>query len=323
MQDGPAQEWGGRPQRRLLLPSAVPTDSFAQVGFIGLGIMGQPMALNLARAGTPLVVWNRSRAKCDVLARAGAAVAQEPGEVFARCETVILMLRDAAAVDAVLGRGGAAFHGRVHQRTLIDMGTPSPAYSKSLEADVRAAGGRFVEAPVSGSRKPAETGQLVAMLAGEGGVVESVRPLLAPMCRAAIVCGGVPDALLMKLAVNLFMIAMVTGLAEAVHFAERRGLDLARLVAVLEQSPMASDVSRTKAAKLVAKDFSAQASIANVLENVHLIADAARETGVASPLLDVCLALYGETDALRLGSEDMVAVIRAMERRTARARQGK
>lgn len=292
-------------------------DSPAPVGFIGLGIMGQPMALNLARAGTPLIVWNRSRAKCDALAQAGAAVAQDVAEVFARCQTVILMLRDASAIDAVLGRGGGVFHDRVHGRTLIDMGTPPPAYSKALEADVRAAGGRFVEAPVSGSLKPAETGQLVAMVAGEPGVVESVRPLLAPMCRAAIECGSVPDALLMKLAVNLFMIAMVTGLAEAVHFAQRRGLDLARLVAVLEQSPMASDVSRVKVAKLVAKDFSAQASIANVLENVRLIEDAARETGVASPLLDVCLALYGETDALGLGRDDMIAVIRAMERRTA------
>jgi 3-hydroxyisobutyrate dehydrogenase len=291
----------------------------APIGFIGLGIMGQPMALNLARAGTTLLVWNRSPAKYDLLARAGAAVAKEPAEVFARCETVILMLRDAAALDAVLGRGGRAFQDRVHARTLIDMGTPAPGYSKSLEADVRAAGGRFVEAPVSGSRKPAETGELVAMLAGEPGAVESARALLAPMCRAAIDCGSVPNALLTKLAVNLFMIAMVTGLAEAVHFAERRGLDVARLVAVLDASPMASDVSRLKVSKLVARDFSAQASIANVLENVQLIADAARETGVASPLLDVCLALYGETDGLGLGREDMVAVIRAIERRSAAA----
>jgi 3-hydroxyisobutyrate dehydrogenase len=96
-----------------------------------------------------------------------------------------------------------------------------------------------------------------------------------------------------------------------------RGLDLAQLVAVPDAGPMASDVSRVKAAKLVAQDFAVQAAISNVLENVRLIAEAAREAGIASPLLDVCHALYGEIQALGLGGADMVAVIRAIEQRTA------
>jgi 3-hydroxyisobutyrate dehydrogenase len=289
----------------------------APVGFIGLGAMGEPMALNLVKARTPLLVWNRSPAKCDVLARAGAAVAKDAGEVFARCEVAILMLVDGAAMDSVLARGAPGFGDRIKGRTLVNMATTPPSYSKALEADVRSGGGGYVEAPVSGSRKPAEAGQLVAMLAGEPEGVASVRPLLAPMCRAAIDCGPVPNALFMKLAVNLFMTAMVTGLAEAAHFAQRHGLDLARLVAVLDAGPMASDVSRVKGAKLLAQDFSVQAAISNVLENVRLIAGAAREAGIASPLLDVCHALYGETQALGLGGADMVAVIRAIEQRTA------
>ena len=201
---------------------------------------------------------------------------------------------------------------------MISMATTSPGYSKALEVDVRAGGGRYVEAPVSGSRKPAEEGKLVAMLAGEADDVASVRALLAPMCRNAIACGPVPSALYMKLAVNLFMTAMVTGLAEAAHFAERHGLDVARLAAVLEAGPMASDVSRVKGMKLVAGDFSVQASIANVLENVGLIARAARDAGIASPLIDVCHALYGETNAQGLGGADMIAVIRAIEERSSR-----
>ena len=289
---------------------------FAAVGFIGLGNMGEPMARNLLIAGTPLVVWNRSRSKCAILAEAGAAVAKDPAEVFARCDAVILMLVDGAAMDAVLARGERAFEHRVKGRTLINMATTAPIYSGALETDVRAEGGHYVEAPVSGSRKPAEAGQLVAMLAGEPEDVASVRPLLAPMCREAIVCGAVPNALLMKLAVNLFMTAMVTGLAEAVHFAERHGLGLDQLVAVLDAGPMSSDVSRVKAAKLVARDFAAQAAISNVLENVRLIAGAVREAGIASPLIDACRALYGETEALGLGGADMIAVIRAIERRT-------
>jgi 3-hydroxyisobutyrate dehydrogenase len=286
------------------------------VGFIGLGTMGEPMALNLAKAGVPLLVWNRSPAKYGLLAEAGATVAKDAADVFARCEVVILMLADGAAMDIVLARGEAAFGGRVKGRTLINMATIAPAYSKALEADVLAEGGRYVEAPVSGSRKPAEAGQLVAMLAGEPEEVASLRPLLAPMCREAIACGRVPNALFMKLAVNLFLITMVTGLVEAVHFAERYGLDIAQFIAVLDAGPMASDVSRVKAAKTVARDFAVQGAISNVLENNRLIAEAAREAGIASPLLDVCHSLYQETQALGLGGDDMIAVIRAIEQRT-------
>jgi 3-hydroxyisobutyrate dehydrogenase len=287
------------------------------VGFIGLGVMGLPMALNLVRAGTPLRVWNRSPSKCGVLAEAGAAVGKDPAEVFARSEVVILMLVDGAAMDTVLARSEPAFGDRVKGRTLINMATTAPSYSKALEADIRAEGGRYVEAPVSGSRKPAEAGQLVAMLAGKPEDVASVRSLFTQMCRDAIACGPVPNALLMKLAVNLFLITMVTGLVEAVHFAECHRLDLAQLVAVLDAGPMASDVSRVKAAKLVAQDFAVQASISNVLENNRLVAEAVREAGIASPLLDVCHTLYSETQALGLAAADMIAVIRAIEQRTA------
>ena len=290
------------------------------VGFIGLGAMGEPMALRLAKAGTPLLVWNRSPAKCGILAAAGAAVARDPAELLERCAVAILMLADGAALDAVLERGTPAFEQRVAGRTLINMATTAPGHSRALEADIRAAGGRYVEAPVSGSRKPAETGQLVAMLAGEPVDVETARALLAPMCRDMVACGPVPGALLMKLAVNLFLITMVTGLVEAVHFAERHGLDLARLAAILDAGPMASEVSRAKAAKLIARDFGVQAAIANVLENNRLIAAAAREAGIASPLLDACHALYRETQALGLGGADMVAVLRAIEQRTAACR---
>jgi 3-hydroxyisobutyrate dehydrogenase len=289
------------------------------VGFIGLGTMGEPMALNLLNAGTPLLVWNRSPAKCRILADATASIAKHPAEVFERCEVVILMLADGAAMDAVVARADSAFGNRVKGRTLINMATTAPSYSKALEADVRAHGGRYVEAPVSGSRKPAEAGQLIAMLAGEPKDVTSIRSLLSPMCRDAISCGPVPNALFMKLAVNVFLITMVTGLVEAVHFAERHGLELAHLVAVLDAGPMASDVSRAKVAKLVARDFSVQAAISNVLENARLTAAAARDARIASPLLDVCHSLYRETNALALGNSDMVAVIHALEQRTAAA----
>ncbi|GAA2869362.1 NAD(P)-dependent oxidoreductase [Streptosporangium fragile] len=286
------------------------------IGFIGLGLMGQPMALNLARAGMPLVVWNRTADRSETPRAAGAEVAADPAEVFRRARVVFLMLADGAAIDSVLGRGTPRFGQNVARRVIVHMGTTSPAYSSALEADILAAGGDYVEAPVSGSRGPAEAGRLVAMLAGRPAAVEEVRPLLRPMCHETIVCGPVPAALLMKLSVNLFLITMVTGLAEAVHFADRHGLDLRLLLDVLGSGPMASDVSRVKALKLVERDFTAQASIADVLKNNRLIAEAARQSGVAAPLLDVCHALFGETLALGYGRSDMVTVVRAIEART-------
>ncbi|WP_086793689.1 NAD(P)-dependent oxidoreductase [Streptomyces thermovulgaris] len=287
------------------------------IGFIGLGVMGQPMALRLARSGTPLVVWNRTASRTAPLRAAGAEAAADPGEVFARADVVFLMLADDRATDAVLGRGGPDFAARVAGRVVVHMGTTSPAYSRALEADVRAAGGSYVEAPVSGSRVPAENGRLVAMLAGEERAVETVRPLLAPLCQETFVCGPVPDALLMKLSVNLFLITLVTGLTEAFHFAERQGLDRRLLLDVLDAGPMASPVSRMKAPKLLAGDFEVQAAVLDVLKNNRLIAEAARASGTASPLLDVCHALFEETVSLGHGGEDMVAVLRAIEARTA------
>jgi 3-hydroxyisobutyrate dehydrogenase len=286
------------------------------IGFIGLGVMGQPMALNLVRAGTRLTVWNRSADRTGPLRAAGARIAASPADLFARTRIVILMLYDGAAIDTVLGRGTPAFDAHVAGHVIVQMGTTSPGYSRHLEADIRAAGGSYVEAPVSGSVKPAEAGQLVAMLAGDEEYVEEIRPLLEPMCRQTVPCGAVPNALLMKLATNHFLIPMVTGLAEAIHFADRHGLDMHQLLAVLDAGPMASSVSRVKAAKLAAHDFTVQAAITDVQKNVRLVTEASRKAGLASPLLDVCEALYGEAAALGYGQSDMVAVIHAIAARS-------
>ena len=287
------------------------------IGFIGLGVMGTPMALNLARAGTPLVVWSRSGGSFDALRAAGARVADNMDAVYAQCRTVVLMLANDAAIDATLGRGTTDFAARVNGHVIVNMGTTSTDFSRQLGADIQAAGGRYVEAPVSGSRKPAEAGQLVVMLAGDPDDVAAIRTLVQPLCRDSFVCGAVPSALAMKLAVNLFLITMVTGLTESVHFAERQGIDLALFADVLNAGPMASDVSRVKLGKLVTQDFSVQAAITDVLKNSRLVAEAARSAGIASPLLDASHALYGETEAQGLGTSDMVAVIRAIEQRTA------
>lgn len=152
------------------------------------------------------------------------------------------------------------------------------------------------------------------MLAGDPAVLKMVEPLLAPMTAATFRCAEVPKALETKLAVNVFLIAMVTGLAEAVSFAEHRALDLATLRAILAAGPMSSAVSRIKLEKLVTGDLSPQASITDVLCNNRLIFNAA-PTRDSMPLLAQCAELYAEAEALGLGSADMAGVIEAIRRR--------
>lgn len=287
-----------------------------KIGFIGIGVMGEPMALNLLKAGTPLVVWNRSPQKCESLRLAGARVASSLAALFAETKTVILMLATEAAVDAVLDRGSPDFAARVGGHTIIHMGTVSAEFSRSFDADIRASGGRYVEAPVSGSRKPAELGQLVAMLAGDRAIVDEVSPLLAPMCHKTTYCGDVPKALLMKFATNAFLIPLIASLAEAFHLADQYGLDRQQFLAVINGGQMASAISRVKAEKLAVGDFDVQAAVSDVLKNNHLAAGTAHAHGVASPLLDLCAELFGEAEALGLGQQDAVAVVRALEART-------
>jgi 3-hydroxyisobutyrate dehydrogenase len=288
-----------------------------KVGFIGLGNMGFAMALNLARSGIELVVWNRTAGKIEALSGEGVTIqaAQSAAEVFASTPVTILMLANGAAIDAVLERSTPAFAELVRGRTVVHMGTTSPEYSKALETDIIAAGGAYVEAPVSGSRVPAEQGKLVGMVAGEAHAVSLVQPLLQPMCAQTFVCGAVPLALRMKLSVNLFLITMVTGLAEATHFAEQNGVDLSVFRAIVDAGPMASKVSTIKLAKMVDKNYSVQAAISDVLMNTRLIYDAAREGGINSPLLDICRDLFARTEELGHGKADMAAVILALSNR--------
>jgi 3-hydroxyisobutyrate dehydrogenase len=278
--------------------------------------MGLPMALNMARAGTPLVVWNRSPGKADLVAHAGATVASSPAQVLRDARTVFLMLANGAAIDEVLERGTPRFAQMVAGRTLVHMGTTAASYSERLSADTTSAGGRYVEAPVSGSRRPAEAGQLVGMVAGPDAAVDEVLPLLAPLCSTTVTCGQVPNATRMKLAVNLFLITQVTGLAEAFHFAEKHGLDLETFRSVLDSGPMASSVSRIKLEKLVRGDFETQASISDVHYNSRLVAEAASRARMSSPVIDTCRDLFAEAERLGHGRADMVAVLRALEART-------
>lgn len=282
------------------------------IGFVGLGHMGEPMALNLLHSGQPVLAWSRSKAKYPLIRETGGQVADTSDEVFARTKIVLMMLANGQAIDEVVGRHTERFAANVSGHVLVHMGTTAPSYSEELASAIRAAGGEYVEAPVSGSRKPAEAGELIGMLAGAPDVVDQVRPLLEPMTLKSVNCGEVPNALRMKLAVNLFLITQVASLAEAFNFARVHGLNLEVFRDVLDSGPMASSVSRIKLAKLVESDFAVQAALRDVHYNCRLISEAVSQANLTSPLMTASTDLFRVAEDLGHGHEDMAAVINAL-----------
>lgn len=282
------------------------------VGFIGLGIMGSAIAARLQKK-VPIVVWNRTPSACVPLELSGATSAATAAEVFDRTRIVFLMLADERAIDSVLQFDGSIpFAGR----TVVVMSTVAPHYSAQLARRVDAAGGHYVEAPVSGSRQPALEGTLVSMIAGDESALDRVEPLIQLFSSSVFRCGPVPAALMTKLAVNTFLVTLVTGLAESFHFAETNGVDLEILRNVLDTGPMASAVSRAKTEKLALQDWAPHAAIPDVLKNSRLIGEQARRAAVSSPLIDVCSELYAEAANLGHTGDDMIAVIAALRKRS-------
>lgn len=279
------------------------------IGFIGIGTMGLPMAHRLLSAGVALHVWNRTAGRCTPLMARGAVEASSVDALFEACEVVMAMLLDQDAVDAALGRGLPVFGKRMRNRTLVLLGTTSAGYSVALEADVRRHGGRYVEAPVSGSRGPAEDGELIGMLAGDPSDIENVEQWLRPLCRKTVRCGAVPSALRLKLAVNHYLIVMVAALAEAVQAAGASGVELEVFRDVLDAGPMASAVSRAKLHKLVTGDFSAQAAIGDVAKIAELVRQQALDTDADAPLIEVTARMFAAARAHGLSDLDMAAVL--------------
>lgn len=286
-----------------------------RLGFVGLGAMGRPMAKCLARAGHRPLLWARAPGAAAEILSLGADLAPDIDTLCDRSATICTMLADAAALDAVFGRRTPAFAARLSGKTLVQMGTTAPGYSKALGADIHAAGGRYVELPVSGSTGPAAAGELVAMAAGDPADIARIAPLVDPMIASLIPCGAPPKALQMKLAVNTYLTGLVGGLVEAVDFAEASDLDLDTLRQILEAGPMNNAVMRMKLPKLIDADHSPQGSVRQALNNLVMITEAGAEVGATMPVNTSLRALYEAGQAAGLADKDMVAIIEILRAR--------
>jgi len=224
-------------------------------GFLGLGIMGGPMALNLLRTGAELRVWNRTRDKCRELEKAGAVVCNSAAEVCAGADITFAMLADpAAARDVFLGPDGAlAGLGPGHD--YVDMSTVDAGTSCELAAEAARAGARFLEAPVSGSKKPAEEGTLVILAAGDETLYADAAAALEAMGKKRVFLGDVGQGARMKLVVNMIMGGMMTAFGEGLALAGRGGLDPAVLLEVLDAGALANPMFRIKGPVVASGQF--------------------------------------------------------------------
>ncbi|KAL3451348.1 putative NAD binding NADP oxidoreductase coenzyme F420-dependent [Aspergillus insuetus] len=279
-------------------------------GFIGLGVMGVPMARNLGRH-FPLTVWNRSPSKYALLKETGVqiAIGETPAKVVAQSDIIFVMLFNALAFDSILT---PEFYHALRGKTLVNTSSVGVEFNKSLSEKIQAAGGTFLEMPVSGSKVPAEQGQLVGLMAGDPHVADRIRPFVKPLTKSAVYCGPIGSGLKAKYAVNTLLITLTVGLSESVNLARAQGLDLEAFEQVLEACPMASAYSKLKVAKIRDNDWSAQASLKDCYNSTQLIQSAAAAAETRSPLMEACGKLYKEAMDAGLGEEDMISILKTV-----------
>jgi len=210
------------------------------IGFIGLGHMGLPMAGRLAASGAPLTVWNRTAGKAAPLVAAGATLAESPAGLAAVCDVVITMLADAAAVRSVLAGDGGVLAACRDGAVVIDMSTTGPRAARELAAEAARHGASFLDVPVSGSTALAAAGTLTALAGGSPAAFERVRPVLAELSQRQLYLGPAGSGAAMKLAVNIIIAATNQSVAEALALAEESGIDRARAYETLTASAVAS-----------------------------------------------------------------------------------
>jgi 3-hydroxyisobutyrate dehydrogenase len=284
------------------------------VGLAGLGTMGLPIARRLLGAGIDLGVWNRSPGPAAALANEGARVAESFETLLRDHDVVLLMLFNEAAADAVLRREGEALGVDVAGKLIVQMGTTALDHSQALRCAITANGGRYVEAPISGSRIPAERGELVAMMAGDAADKAQIGPLFERFTRTVVDCGEVPQALAMKFASNFLLGPLMVGLVDATAFARRAGLDMDLFAEVLLNGQMASPIVSAKLTKLLAEDYSPHAAVNNVIQVADATLEAGQALGLDRSLLRHCRERVIEAIDAGLGAEDMVALEKLLRR---------
>lgn len=290
------------------------------VGLIGLGLMGGPMGQNLLKAGFPLVVWNRTKAKADDLVREGAKLGADPHEVAAQADVLITIVSDPAALEEVLfGSGGGKNNRGAMQAlrkgsTLIDSSTVSPELARRVAAACAERGVNFLDAPVTGGTWGAKKGELVFMIGGKAEVLERVRPVLEAVGKKLLLLGPNGAGQTVKLGMNLLLALQVDAFAEALALVTAAGVPAEKLMEVLQSSMARSGVLDVKAPMMVKGEFPASFPLRLMQKDVRLALELARDRGVMLPCGAAAYATYSSVMNASTDDPDFSAVARFWKR---------
>jgi 3-hydroxyisobutyrate dehydrogenase-like beta-hydroxyacid dehydrogenase len=284
-----------------------------KIGFMGLGIMGAPMAANLLKAGYPVMVYNRSPEKAEPLVKAGASLASHPKALARAADVIIAMVTGPEALADLLwgpdGAGGAFSHSKV----FINMSSVPPRYTREMAQELELSGVTFIDAPVSGTKKPAEDGTLVILAAGPRDKVKGLEPVFLAMGKKVIYCGAAGQGSMMKMFINLLLGVMMEGFAEALNFGRLGGLDMDAMLETAFSGAMNSPMFQVKAPLIKENHYPAAFPLKHLAKDCKFVVDTAFELGAPVPVGQVLLHLYRLGVAQGWGDEDISAIARVVD----------
>ncbi|HTC42004.1 MAG TPA: NAD(P)-dependent oxidoreductase [Candidatus Acidoferrales bacterium] len=285
-----------------------------KIGFIGLGLMGRPMAMNLLKAGHSLTIWNRTAARADELVAAGAVLAKTPRAVAEKSDVLISIVSDPQALESVLwgqeGKQDGALGGLKKGSVYIDSSTVSPTLVKKISAACDERGVRFLDAPVTGGDWGAREGNLVFMIGGEAETLKEVEPILGVMGKKWFHLGPNGAGQTIKLAMNAILALEVGAVAEAIGLVTRAGLAGEQLLEVLQASMGRSGLLDLKTPLMLKGDFKPSFPLRLMHKDLGLALDLANQLGVALPTTAAVREVYNFVKGEAKEDVDYSAVMR-------------
>src|ERR1700723_1564770 len=286
-----------------------------RVAILGLGIMGTGMANRLLSANFPLTVYHRSREKSVPFADAGAFVAESPREAASRSEIILSMVGDDAAARGVwLGENGALAGAR-RNAVLIESSTLSGDWIQELAAKAAERGCRFLDAPVTGTKPHASSGELVFLVGGSADAVDAARPVFSVLGRDVVYLGPVGSGSLMKLINNFVCGVQAASFAEALSMIDAGGLDRAKAVAILTGGAPGSGIVKRMAERIAAGDFAPNFALRWMAKDIGYAIDDASKNGIALQTAAAALSVFKQAIAEGHGDEDFSAVSKSSKRK--------
>ena len=284
------------------------------VGFIGLGIMGRPMAGHILKGGHPLTVFNRTRSKTEELQAQGAAVAGSPAEVAARSTIVITMVTDTPDVESVVAGPDGVLEGIRPGSIVVDMSTISPKTERTLDEKLRARGAALVDAPVSGGDVGARNATLAIMAGGERQAFERVLPILRLLGKTITHCGSTGSGQIAKLANQILVSVTLLAVSEALVFARKNDLDPSTLIEAVSGGAAQSWQLTNLGPRIIKRDFAPGFMIDLVQKDLRLVLEACSRADVSLPATGLVHQLFGSAQAHGSGREGTQGLAKVLER---------